>query len=459
MRISEERDPENGVFNTQPDPCPHAPFFTEMAEIRGRIYLLRLENKSGLFFTIVRSLSPRPEDPNMRCKQAVALLPGFLGFERIGQFYYFADRVEAALRSALLALAPNRSMPVIPVPTLPTAHLHERQSSLLTTLGRIDEALGGVERLHLVGHSTGGVDAYLLTGARPLDRSRKWQDLDPTGLRQKIHTVVSIASPHHGTGLALSPLARFFRQPIEHLGDATTFAEAVLLLASSTKLDSMAWDAVIAAVADSGAAGKYVFDVLRARKLTEDLRPGNLAEVHRRFRRGLPQARIRSIVTMAAEATNYYVNASGVKGLRKPDRFFRFLYEQTALGDASDDARRKRKLQRTLGRLRNAVANSTHVIHNPNAELQTIDRALNDGFVNSARQLARPNDDDELWAVVVADHLDVIGHYPRWLTPEGKSPLQRRVSLHTGVLHSGSGFGDEEFFRLYLRVAEAILET
>ena len=393
----------------------------------------------------------------MPCKQAVALLPGFLGFERIGQFYYFADRVEAALRSALLALAPGQSIPVIPVPTLPTAHLQERQTSLLATLQRIDEALGGVERLHLVGHSTGGVDAYLLTGARPLDRSLSWQELDPAGLRHRIHTVVSIASPHHGTGLALSPLARFFRQPIANLTDVTTFAEALLLLASSTKLDSMAWDALIAAVADSGAAGRYVFDVVRARKLTDDLRPQHLADVHRRFRRGLPHARIRSIVTMAAEATNYYVDAEGIQGLRKPDRFFRFLSEQTALGDAADNAARKRKPQRTLGRLRKAIASSTHIIRNPHTELRPIDSGLNDGFVSSARQLARPDDDNELWAVVVADHLDVIGYYPRWLTPEGKSPLQRRVSLHSGVLHSGSGFGDEEFFRLYVRVAEAIV--
>lgn len=394
----------------------------------------------------------------MPSQHAVALLPGFLGFERIGQFYYFADRVEAALRSALLARAPDQTIPVVPVPTLPTARLHERQAELLTSLQRIDEALGGVTHLHLVGHSTGGVDAYLLTGARPLDAKRRWKDLDSKGLRRKLRTVVSIASPHHGTGLALSPLARFFREPIEHLADATTFAEALLLLASSTKLDNMAWSAVAAAMMDSGAAGKYVFDVVRARRLTDDLRPEHLADVHRNFRRSLRQVRIRSIVTMAAAATEYYVDASGRKGLREPDPFFRFLYEQTADGSTGDDDTTKRKLRRAARRLQQSIDTSTNIIANRYAQLRPVDTALNDGFVNSARQLARPQDDDELWAVVLADHLDVIGHYPRWITPEGSSPLQRRVSLHSGILHSGSGFGDEEFFRLYLRVAEAILQ-
>src|SRR5438876_5609387 len=98
----------------------------------------------------------------MPAKDVVALVPGFLGFTRFGGFYYFADRVAAAVRAAL-ELRVGRSVPVVPVTTLPAGRLGARQRVLLDSLRELEHKLSGVERFHLLGHSAGGVDAQLLT--------------------------------------------------------------------------------------------------------------------------------------------------------------------------------------------------------------------------------------------------------------------------------------------------------
>src|SRR6266436_2755948 len=95
-------------------------------------------------------------------QDAVALLPGFLGFGHFGGFYYFADRVSSVLRGAL-EMEARRAIPVVPFSTLPTTALQGRQEYLVGALTHLDKTLGGVDRFHLVGHSAGGADACLLT--------------------------------------------------------------------------------------------------------------------------------------------------------------------------------------------------------------------------------------------------------------------------------------------------------
>jgi len=54
---------------------------------------------------------------------------------------------------------------------------------------------------------------------------------------------------------------------------------------------------------------------------------------------------------------------------------------------------------------------------------------------------------------VVADPGDVLGHYDR---PDA---LICGKPYNTGLFLSGAAFGDDEFFGLYRRVAEAILSS
>ena len=94
----------------------------------------------------------------MRSDDLVILVPGFMGFSRVGGFYYFADRVAAALRGALEGSF-GRTVPVVPACTLPADHLAARQHKLMAEIEALVGRVGEVSRIHLVGHSAGGVDA------------------------------------------------------------------------------------------------------------------------------------------------------------------------------------------------------------------------------------------------------------------------------------------------------------
>jgi hypothetical protein len=86
-----------------------------------------------------------------------------------------------------------------------------------------------------------------------------------------------------------------------------------------------------------------------------------------------------------------------------------------------------------------------------------IDAQTNDGVVNTVRQLIKPSDPDELAALVIADHFDVLGYYDRGLTVSELDPREA-ASQVSGLLHSGSFFRDTEFFALYRKVADVIVD-
>src|SRR2546428_5319399 len=85
--------------------------------------------------------------------------------------------------------------------------------------------------------------------------------------------------------------------------------------------------------------------------------------------------------------------------------------------------------------------------------MPAISPTLNDGVVNTVRQIVPPGRREEVGGFVVADHGDVLGHYDRQDALIGGNPY------NTGLFHSGAAFGDDEFFGLYRRVAQAILKT
>src|SRR5207249_1979496 len=181
----------------------------------------------------------RGEGVRMQTPDVVILVPGFLGFTRFGGFYYFADRLLSVMRG-LLEEALGYPVPVVPCTTLPTESLAKRQGHLVgylsdlcaTSLSGVERTLVGVERIHLIGHSTGGVDAQLLACTKPLE-GRGW-DKRSNEVRRKIRSVVTISAPHYGTCLADSWLAswadnRFFSWAVP-VTDAVRFAWHLLWL-------------------------------------------------------------------------------------------------------------------------------------------------------------------------------------------------------------------------------------
>ncbi|HEX4446716.1 MAG TPA: hypothetical protein VH044_08270, partial [Polyangiaceae bacterium] len=91
------------------------------------------------------------------------------------------------------------------------------------------------------------------------------------------------------------------------------------------------------------------------------------------------------------------------------------------------------------------------IVRNPDAEVPIFDPSTNDGVVNAMTQILR-GPGARMGGLVLADHGDVIGHYDRM------DPLTNGAPINDGVFRSGAGFGDDQFFELYGRVAQAFRE-
>lgn len=125
----------------------------------------------------------------------VYLIPGFLGFANVGQIAYFGH-VRRILTTRLAAVGLDARIHIVHTP--PTASLPTRAARIAATIAATARGAGP---LHLIGHSSGGLDARLFTAPEiALPTS-----LDVERLAARVRSVVTIATPHHGT-----PLASFF---------------------------------------------------------------------------------------------------------------------------------------------------------------------------------------------------------------------------------------------------------
>ena len=144
----------------------------------------------------------------------VFLVPGFFGFANLGNIVYFAH-----VREALVRQLAQRGLEAVvhAVPTDPTASLPTRARKLLDAIE--GAGVGQPDDIHLVGHSTGGLDARLLvspgvalpdtTSAEPLAR--------------RVRTVVTVATPHRGTAVASFFNSMFGQQLLGLLSVATIY--------------------------------------------------------------------------------------------------------------------------------------------------------------------------------------------------------------------------------------------
>ncbi|MGZ6143361.1 MAG: esterase/lipase family protein, partial [Myxococcales bacterium] len=125
----------------------------------------------------------------------VYLAPGMFGFGRLGTYDYFAH-VERALDARFRGAGQTIKAHVVDL--LPTASVRRRAAKLAELIHRTS---GGEGPIHLLGHSTGGIDVRLVAspGARlavPAEAMR-WLP--------RLRSVTTMNTPHYGT-----PLASFF---------------------------------------------------------------------------------------------------------------------------------------------------------------------------------------------------------------------------------------------------------
>lgn len=368
----------------------------------------------------------------MAYEDVVVLVPGFLGFSRAGGFYYFADRVSSTLRGALEG-EKRRAIPVVPCCALPTDHLAQRQEKLIQALTALCDRMGGVARLHLVGHSAGGVDAQLLSCERPLG-SPRWS-ADAASIRAKLTSIVGVGVPHHGTSLANAPTAKLLANPLDQL-----VTDPLGQLRALPALGRQLWD--LSRLATDAADGevtrailqrlpessRFLWSALLRRGLIEDLSPRAMQTTRQYWSPG--DVFFRSFVTVVNDADH-------------ADPFFKDLYDLTA---DTRDAPPTDVTRLALVRL-NEMARAA--IRSQPAP-PTFTEASSDGVINCARQLLDPTNPDELAGIVVADHADVLGHYDRQDAFVDDKPL------NLGLFHSGAGFRDDQFYELWRRVAQVL---
>lgn len=128
----------------------------------------------------------------------IVLVPGFFGFGRLGDISYFAG-VRAVLEAALARTGLELTLTQVVTP--PTASIRKRAARVVEALAEVALLPGDI---HVVGHSTGGLDARLAvaetaalpTSARIADYSR-------------IRSLVSVSCPHYGTSLST-----YFTRPL-----------------------------------------------------------------------------------------------------------------------------------------------------------------------------------------------------------------------------------------------------
>jgi pimeloyl-ACP methyl ester carboxylesterase len=122
----------------------------------------------------------------------VILIPGFFAFAGLGDLRYWSG-VDVALKTAFDVYQLN--VDITEIETLPTASIRYRAARVLEAIERVCQKDDGP--IHLIGHSTGGLDARLAvipTAALPTSANFKCSE--------RVASIVTIATPHHGTPLA-----------------------------------------------------------------------------------------------------------------------------------------------------------------------------------------------------------------------------------------------------------------
>jgi hypothetical protein len=366
----------------------------------------------------------------------IYLVPGFFGFTELGSFNYF-NRVSEVLGQALREFSVDAE--IIEADTLPAGSIRRRAIRLLETV----REHGGLEqeRLHFVGHSTGGLDIrMLLTPGVQLLPTREEHEI---GARTR--SAITLSAPHYG-----SPLASIFTSL-----NGRNLLYVLTLLATS---GPGRYGLYIASRFLSTLAGldrfigqeENILDSF-AENVLRRLRPQRGDDLWK-FIQKISEDQ-GAMVQLTPESMDLF-NAAAPD--RKGVEYVSFL-------SASPSPR----LRKFMIQPRNLYQPLTHAIYalchtlagrvhpqyvypTPGGEvMERISGALpfqvgartNDGIVPTLSQIW-----GRLGGVVLGDHLDVVGQFQH--VREGRT--------YTTWLHSGSGFDVERFGILWRDIAAVI---
>jgi len=368
-------------------------------------------------------------------KHHIVLVPGLFGFARLGGFDYFTH-VEEALASRFLERGAGCEFVLVSSP--PTGSIVHRTQVLMDAIQQACSDDAGA--IHLVGHSTGGLDARLLASPTTWPDLPDWFD--------RVQTVASISTPHYGT-----PLAYFFTtmagtRLLEALSLLTYFTlqaggppltALTPLIASISRIDEALGieskilektiELLLSFLGEEGQTEvREWFDGIRSDQgAIIQLTPESM-DIFNAGVEDNPNVRYGSVVTRMPPPGPVRL----LKNLRSPINalsaaVFSTLYvgagrTSKVYPPAGPAPEVREYLEQKLG--------------------HEIDNTLNDGLVPTTSMIWG----DVLWAGT-ADHLDVLGHF------HGD-----RDSSHTDWLVSGAGFREDDFDEVMDALAEFQLQ-
>ena len=303
--------------------------------------------------------------------------------------------MSADLRGHLEAVL-RRSVPVIPLGAGPADPLSFRQTQFLASMRKIVSTLDGVKRIHLFGHSTGGLDAELFLRRQRVDRE-PWT-ADDNAIRHRIASVCTIAAPHYGTTLALTDLSRWLSHPVKEMSLAGAGLPAVSAFLATVPQHALSFSQ---ALGGTGALLSFLKKFFQRRELLHDLMPARI-EAERAENVLELSAPVSCFVTCPLPNPKPTLERFDI-----PDSLFLYLTNHTA------GARVDRVSAEVMDNIARLNDPSTPVIASISGTARPphdFDELDNDAVVNTARQLLPGA---ELAAIVYADHADVLGHYDR----------------------------------------------
>jgi triacylglycerol esterase/lipase EstA (alpha/beta hydrolase family) len=370
----------------------------------------------------------------MAATEHVFLVPGFFGFANLGELTYFGH-VHEFLRSILASAKVKSTVEV--VKPKPTASLRKRAARVLETIASSAGADDGP--IHLIGHSSGGLDIRLLmTPGVSLGGG-----IEPAAFVSRVRSVVTVSTPHYGT-----PIASFFtgllgQRLLALLSLSTMYvlrfgslplAVVLKLGATFARLDrqiglhSALLDQLFSQLLEDFSADrrKAIQDLLDEVRRDQALLPQLAPEAMDLFNATVhdaPGVRYGCVVSRAHPPGLQTEIAAGLDpAAHATHTIYRALYRLAAGSPRSPmpdlTPAQALVLRRAYGRMPRPTAN--------------------DGFVPTASQV---------WGEVIhaaqADHLDVIGHF-------GDAT---RIPQHFDWLATGTGFDRVRFELLWTAVA------
>ena len=370
-------------------------------------------------------------------RHAIYLIPGFFGFANLGRLRYFVH-VDQFLKERCAARGIDASVHV--VHTHPTASLPARAALVLETLAR---TLERGELAHLIGHSTGGIDARLATAPG----ASLPTDVDAPRWASRVRSVIGVSSPQQGTplaaalttrrgqdllallSLATSYVLRFGHLPLSALVSfAAFFAPSESKRSEGTLFDDLS-ERLLAdfSAARRRAVARLLREVSEDQSLLLQLTPEAM-DVFEATVRERPGVRYGCVVTRSRPPGVATAWAAGLDpGAQAIHAIYAAIYRTSAKTPEASvrpaDAAQRRALRRAYRKLPGAHAN--------------------DGIVPTRSQVH-----GRVIAAVRGDHLDVIGHFN---DPSTDPP-------HFDWLTTGSGFDRARFEMVWNGVLGFLLE-